>query len=622
MKKHALRILVITATPEEADFATLVLTEHGDEVVVASDIHDAIAILSERPFEMLMMALTLPVGDGLALVHNVRALHPNVDIVVFSAADEIENTSHAVALGVMHTVMLPLTGDALLVAADRAREKRVLIAERHRLATLEASSRRRMATYARCAEFVAEIDAQSVAKRVLEACAGELEVRAGAIYIPLSAGGTNLTRASSLGAETDFPVELDDELIQSLDPTQMVNVVEERLYVMLLGDFDLLGLVLLLPGQRVANEAVQGLEMVAALGVGAFVAAAKVDAIARTGIKDPETSAYTFAYFGDAAGREIGRAARHGRRFALLTLQFDRVEELRPTLTSTELIALRRMISDALLDAVRDSDILARVEDDEFYLLLPETGLLGALAARRRIIKRFDAVPEMIDFVPEACLDPIIGLGMYPADGADLGRLMRRSRSSGDRSAEGVWRRLRLGREDFWEALGRLLGEDASLVFDAEGGVVVSSELERAHDEEALARHVVLEKDQLERIGRQLALDAIRHRVHGNIYIAGDDRLIEGIAAAMETSELAKVRAWALGERDGPGQRIRLPISDPRLDTVVLLVSLTELGGYFFAGRRLEDGRLLGYHSSDLDLVDGMVAALQKRYHLQPGIGQ
>ena len=35
----------------------------------------------------------------------------------------------------------------------------------------------------------------------------------------------------------------------------------------------------------------------------------KVDAIARAGIKDPDTSAYTFAYFGEVAGREIDRAA-------------------------------------------------------------------------------------------------------------------------------------------------------------------------------------------------------------------------------------------------------------------------------------------------------------------------
>ncbi len=44
-------------------------------------------------------------------------------------------------------------------------------------------------------------------------------------------------------------------------------------------------------------------------------------------MKDPSSSAYTFAYFVDVAGREIDMARRHNRRFALATIgvQFEAV---------------------------------------------------------------------------------------------------------------------------------------------------------------------------------------------------------------------------------------------------------------------------------------------------------
>ncbi|MEI9953860.1 MAG: hypothetical protein WDO74_34000 [Pseudomonadota bacterium] len=44
------------------------------------------------------------------------------------------------------------------------------------------------------------------------------------------------------------------------------------------------------------------------------------------------------------------------------------------------------LVAEHVLTAVRDTDVLARVDANEFYLLLPETGGLGAHACRRRIL--------------------------------------------------------------------------------------------------------------------------------------------------------------------------------------------------------------------------------------------
>lgn len=621
MTPPRLRVLVVAAYAADAVFAQGVLEDHGDSVSVATDVSDALSQLTKEVFDVALVSLSLPRGDGLALVHHVRALYPGVDVVVMVAPTELEESAHAMALGVLQTVLQPLTGDALLVAADRTRERRLLVSERARLAAESASSRRRTATYARCAAFVAETEAATIATRVLDACAAEVPTTACAIYVPSSPGSELLARAATLGLADTLPPELDGDDLSELDPTLSVHQDHGVVRVVLLGTVDVAGVILLACDEPVGEAAQEALEVVAALGTAAFSAARKVDAIGRAGIKDPDTSAYTFAYFGDVAGREIDRAARHGRRFALLTLGLDGVEGLRAGLPMTTLLRLRRSLTDAVLDAVRDSDVLARVEDDEFYLLLPETGLLGALAARRRIRAKLAGLWELSTLVPGAELSPVVGIAVYPTDGSDLGRLLRVSRRRSERSRRGVWRRLGLAGRPFWESVDQLIGGEDDAVLGRDGTVALHDDLVRAHDDLGLARHAPASGPLLARIAATLTEDAVRHRVAGSIYVAGSEDLVQVVARAAGSEERTPVRVWVLGQGEGPGSRLRLPVIDERLEERTFLLSLTELGGYVMLARDLGRGLRLAYHASDIFLVDELVASLQAAYHLQPEIG-
>ncbi len=606
MKPIRLRVLVVAAKAADARFVQRVLEDHGDEVRMSDDVMDALAHLTREAFDVVMVSLSLPRGDGLALVHHVRALYPALDVIVMSTPHEIEETAHAIALGVLSNVLLPLTGDAILVAADRARERRLLVADRARLARAEAMSRRRTATYARCAAFVAETSPMSVASRVLDACEGELALRAAAIYAP-GHGTSGLARLASLGEAAALPREIDDAQVAGIDPTAVVQTHPNGIRLVMIGETDIVALAELVPEENVVpDDAIEGLEIVAALGTAAFTAARKVDAIARTGIKDPDTSAYTFAYFGDVAGREIDRAARHGRRFGLLTLSLDGMDEVKAKLPPDELVEVRRAVTDAVLSSVRDSDVLARVEDDEYYLLLPETAMLGASAARRRIQKKFASAPEL-SRLGLAGVEPIVGIAVYPGDGADLGRLLRVSRRRGDRSRRGPYQRLALARRTFWESVDVLLAEES---------------VEALRDDVGLGAYVAMPRALVTRIAAQVATDAVRSKASGTLYVAGDDEAAAAVSSALAVTDPGPLRAWILGGESGRGDPIRLPLHDPRIERQTLLLAMTELGGYFLAGRPNGDGTLRVYHSADPDLVDGLVAALQATYHLQPEVAR
>lgn len=635
MIRKVLSVLVVAADERDADFATRVLEERGDQVTVAPSVPDAVSRLGRGDVDVALVSLSLPHGDGLALVHHLRALYPTVDVIVMTTPQDLEESSHAMALGVLQTVLRPLTGDALLVAVDRARERRMLLDQRERLDAEARSGRLRTATYARCAAFIAETDRTIVAGRILEACSQELPLSAAALYLPAFLGSRTFSRAATHGQAEALPSSLDQEALDAFDPTEVVSLRDRRIQIAFLGPTELAGAAILVPERRLTEEQEQALSVIASLGTASLEAARKVDAIARTGIKDPETSAYTFAYFGDVAGREIDRAARHGRRFALVTLAMDGMAELGVASPEAQRDA-RRLLTEAVLAAVRDSDVVARVEDDELYLLLPETALLGVLGARHRIESRFASQKELHGILREHLpeLGPAtlnFGVAVYPYDGTDLGTLLRRSRQRGEQSRLGPWRRLGLGGQPLFDALDRLMGTEDDVVVRPDGSVSLHGDLTAAHDEGA--HHAVLPASILPRLSRHLVADARRAGVAGVIYAAGDERMGEALIDEMG-EDGGRVRGWVLRSRDEPApehasapaaRTLAVPGEDLR--GRVLLLALTELGGYVLSARRLRSRRLaepsmLVYHASDLDMADGLVTALQRTYHLQPEVGQ
>lgn len=604
MSPPHLRALIVPSSDAESRFIIDVLEDHGDTPVVVASAQEALAELAVRPVEAAFVSLALPRGDGLALVHHIRALHPEVDVIVVASANEIQDTVHAHALGVLHSVLHPLTGDAVLVAIDRARERRLLAAERARLAAEGATSRRRTATYARCAAFVAETDLSRVARLVLDACEGECVIDEAVAYVATPSG--TFVETARIGGTVRLNTTLDDDEIAVIDPTSIVEDRGDRVRIALIGDAELVGVIDLIPKatSRTDSER-EGLEVVAGLATAAFQAARKVDGIARAGIKDPDTSAYTFTFFGEVAGREIDRAARFGRRFALLTVAIDGLE------ASTDLPAdarteMRRVVTDAILASVKDSDVVARVEDDEYYVLLPETSLLGALAARRRIASGMAGLVDLARFGVPAKLVARAGIASFPSDGTDLGRILRASRRRADRD-EHVRERIEdLSTQGFWACVKAFADSGETSPRDAE----------------MAGAAITMPRSALARLGATLTSDALQAGVPCVIYIAGDDDLEESVASALDASTRTCATAWAIGSRSERATRIRLHVDDTRADGFVVLLLLGDLGGYALVGYPEGEDSLRVFHSSSVDLVDALVASLQSEYHLQPEVGE
>ena len=175
-------------------------------------------------------------------------------------------------------------------------------------------------------------------------------------------------------------------------------------------------------------------------------------------MKDPASSAYSFAFYVDVAGREIDKAKRYGRRFTIATivLEVSGPEGGPPTLDAAE-------VANQLLHAVRDTDILARVEENEFQLLMPETAGLEAHACYRRVIARLASSERRAAYLPTGLL---VGAATFPHDGQGLAQLLRIARYRAEATKESVVHRISPDQRSLGELLDLLVESAEGAPFD------------------------------------------------------------------------------------------------------------------------------------------------------------
>jgi DNA-binding response OmpR family regulator len=443
----ALYVVAIVADPAAAALLETAASGSGDRVTIASNLEDGLARVSTEVPDLALVDVGISQNAGLAVVHHIRALSPGVPIYALTPQNRLELGNQALALGATGILVLPLTGDDILTTLSEVRTRRAERVHYRAVAERAAASQLESELFARVAEL-AECETRREASERLLLVLQDAGMQRGLVYLPAAEGARQLMRAASSDAAFESPGFCEE--------MELLGYAERHGFrVLRLALRRELGGLLLLSGELARLPEVAREAMLAALAVQAAtllaLIAAREEAL-RGGMKDPLSSAYTFAYFVDVAGREIDMARRHRRRFALTTIGVhahgeSRAGEPEPTLATVEQV----------LSAVRDTDVLARVDANEFYLLLPETGGLGAHACRRRVLDRLAHAGAMRRF------DVGVGVAAYPHDGADLSRLLRMARHRAEVCRLSVVERLGLRALALAEIVDAVLSEPLGL---------------------------------------------------------------------------------------------------------------------------------------------------------------
>ena len=109
------------------------LGEAGFEVTTAVSAEDALAVLRDNSFRLVITDVLMPGMSGLDLLDRVRVLRPDTVVVVVTAHGDVATAVRAMKLGAFDFLEKPFTRERLLVAVRRALEFVELRAENRQL---------------------------------------------------------------------------------------------------------------------------------------------------------------------------------------------------------------------------------------------------------------------------------------------------------------------------------------------------------------------------------------------------------------------------------------------------------------------------------------------------------
>jgi DNA-binding response OmpR family regulator/GGDEF domain-containing protein len=574
-QRAALELNVVAIVPDAAtiELMSATLKGSGDRLSVATDLAEGLSRVSAQVPDVAFVDVTLGDSAGLAVLHHVRALAPNVSVFALTSADRLDLGVQAVALGGAGVLVKPISGDELLNSLSDVRTRISERLERADLLKAARSAARGASLSGDIAEIASAKSRREAAQRIAQVMGAAAGAEMVVVYLPAAEGARQLLRAAVVGSVDNAPTFCEEMEALQFAGERGMTVVR----MALLREFS--GLVLISGGEVGLPSATQQplVELVATQAATVLSLIGAREQSHRGAMKDPSSSAYTFAYFVDVAGREIAMARRHGRRFSLATVGLEMApdsgvgDETEPTVFGAERV----------LGAVRDTDVLARVDANEFYLLLPETGGPGAHACRRRILGQLGAVSGASQF------STAVGVATFPHDGSDLSQLLRVAKFRADASRSSVVHRLGLGSQPLGQLIDSLLG----VVPDAQQRRLAP--LETPH-------YIELPVTDLMGLVAATAAEATR---------GGQTRVL-----ATQRSGLS-VGSAVRADMSRMGDLMKVDIVDisrvPGCDRADVLIVIAEHATYALVGRT-EGSLVRAVHSADPLLTDLLVARLSE----------
>ena len=133
--------------------------------------------------------------------------------------------------------------------------------------------------------------------------------------------------------------------------------------------------------------------------------------------EDPLTGLHNRRHFGERFTDEWGRSSRFRTPLSVALLDVDHFKSVNDTFSHAVGDEVLKTLAWLLKENTRAVDTVARFGGEEFVLLLPETGLAGALAAGESVRLAVQAHP-WDEIHPGLCVTVSVGVASSPADGA------------------------------------------------------------------------------------------------------------------------------------------------------------------------------------------------------------
>jgi len=132
------KVLLIDDEEEFIKSLTSRLEVRGLSVIGATRGQDAVNLLDKEKFDVIVLDLAMPGMDGLETLQKIKEKDPDAEIIMLSGHGSIKTSIEAIKLGAEDFMEKPVDLPELLEKIAEAREKRILVMQKHAREKIES----------------------------------------------------------------------------------------------------------------------------------------------------------------------------------------------------------------------------------------------------------------------------------------------------------------------------------------------------------------------------------------------------------------------------------------------------------------------------------------------------
>ncbi len=126
MTEPTAQILVIDDDKAMRDACFQILSRQGYQVELAASARQGLTLLERMSFDAILLDLVMPDMDGLEALKKIKALDPDVEVIIITGYGTIQSAVESIKAGAFHFLSKPFVPDDLRNLVGRALEKRRL----------------------------------------------------------------------------------------------------------------------------------------------------------------------------------------------------------------------------------------------------------------------------------------------------------------------------------------------------------------------------------------------------------------------------------------------------------------------------------------------------------------
>ncbi len=127
------KILVVDDEESVRSMVAVLLQKEKYQVSSAPGGKEALDLLGEQSFDLVISDIRMPRMDGLQLLDRIQALYPDITVIMMSAFGTVDLAVEAMKRGAYDYITKPFKPDEILLALRKAHEREALTSENTRL---------------------------------------------------------------------------------------------------------------------------------------------------------------------------------------------------------------------------------------------------------------------------------------------------------------------------------------------------------------------------------------------------------------------------------------------------------------------------------------------------------